>query len=341
MATHVNYYDLLEVSPLASQEVIRAAYKSLMQRDHPDKNPGDAASAERTSQRAQAYGVLCDADKRAQYDASLKAQAPSPGASDASNASTAYTAYQPLAGRAPRSQRTGATAKSASPSWVWLLIVVVILSASAAIFLLKKQSAPAKQLAVIVAAFESGQMAEEQRRQAFNDKESILDSHPALRAQHDSLRLKATAGRTLDYLDAPLVVKLSVNLPTPALAPVGAAVLSAEYLLTIPQLTVRAGSYEPDKVLQHLKGQKEGILQKLAANLAADKSTALLSPKAQSHLKLVILESLIVELGIRKLEEYPSTLHESPGRYGVVEVLLPDAFTLIPLNAPAVAPARP
>lgn len=341
MATPVNYYDLLEVSPLASHEVIRAAYKSLMQRDHPDKNPGDTASAERTSQRAQAYGVLSDVDKRAQYDASLKPQAPIAGAADASSGAEPYTAYQPQATRAQRGQKVPPPAKSASPSWVWLLIVVIIVSASVAIFLLKKQNAPATQLAAIVTAFESGQMTEEQRRQAFNDKENILDRHPALRAQHDSLRSKATAGRTLNYLDTPLVVRLSLTLPNPASAPTGAAVLSAEYLLSIPQLSLRAGSYEPEKVLQHLKAQKESILQKLAANLAADKSTALLSPKAESHMKLVILESLISELGIRKLEEYPSTLHESPGRYGVVEVLLPESFTFIPLNAPVAAPAKP
>ena len=35
-----SHYDILEVSHTASPEVIRAAYRSLMQRYHPDKNPG-------------------------------------------------------------------------------------------------------------------------------------------------------------------------------------------------------------------------------------------------------------------------------------------------------------
>ncbi len=34
------FYDVLQVSPNADQDVIKAAYRSLVQRYHPDKNPG-------------------------------------------------------------------------------------------------------------------------------------------------------------------------------------------------------------------------------------------------------------------------------------------------------------
>lgn len=67
----MNYYELLEVSPKASEAVIRAAYKSLMQRYHPDKNPGSAEAAERASLVVQAYEVLSNADKRSAYDREL------------------------------------------------------------------------------------------------------------------------------------------------------------------------------------------------------------------------------------------------------------------------------
>lgn len=40
-------YDTLEVSHSASQEVIRAAYRLLIQRYHPDRNPADQAAADR------------------------------------------------------------------------------------------------------------------------------------------------------------------------------------------------------------------------------------------------------------------------------------------------------
>jgi|CXWL01.1.fsa_nt_gi molecular chaperone DnaJ len=61
-------YEILEVSPNASTAVIKAAYRCLVQQHHPDKNPGDTASAERLSLINQAYAVLSDPLQRARYD---------------------------------------------------------------------------------------------------------------------------------------------------------------------------------------------------------------------------------------------------------------------------------
>jgi len=66
----MNHYEILEVSPKASAEVIRAAYKSLMQRFHPDKNP---TMVERAAQIVQAYELLSDPARRAEYDIELRA----------------------------------------------------------------------------------------------------------------------------------------------------------------------------------------------------------------------------------------------------------------------------
>lgn len=71
----MNYYDILEVSPKASPAVIRAAYRSLIQRDHPDKNPGQADVAARAAQVVAAYAVLSDDIRRAAYDRELLAAA--------------------------------------------------------------------------------------------------------------------------------------------------------------------------------------------------------------------------------------------------------------------------
>lgn len=67
----MSHYDTLEVSPKASAETIRAAYKSLMQRYHPDRNIGDAVAAARAVAIQQAYEVLSDTGKRAVYDLGL------------------------------------------------------------------------------------------------------------------------------------------------------------------------------------------------------------------------------------------------------------------------------
>jgi hypothetical protein len=64
------WYAILEVSERASPEVIRAAWRSLIQRHHPDRNPAPAA-AERARLVNDAYQLLSDPARRAAYDAEL------------------------------------------------------------------------------------------------------------------------------------------------------------------------------------------------------------------------------------------------------------------------------
>lgn len=66
------FYDVLQVSPNADPEVIKAAYRSLVQRYHPDKNPGNPDAEKRLKTINRAYEVLSDPVKREGYDAALK-----------------------------------------------------------------------------------------------------------------------------------------------------------------------------------------------------------------------------------------------------------------------------
>jgi molecular chaperone DnaJ len=61
-------YEALEVSPRATTEEIRRAFRRLARAHHPDRNPGDAAAEERFKQILHAHDVLVDARKRALYD---------------------------------------------------------------------------------------------------------------------------------------------------------------------------------------------------------------------------------------------------------------------------------
>lgn len=71
MRTH---YQNLHVSEKASPEVVRAAYKALAQKWHPDRNPEQREKAERYFKIiTAAYEVLSDPKTRAEYDASLAA----------------------------------------------------------------------------------------------------------------------------------------------------------------------------------------------------------------------------------------------------------------------------
>lgn len=64
----MSLYETLGVSADARPETIRAAYKRLMQRYHPDKNVGDAIAARKAQQIAQAFQILSDPVLRARYD---------------------------------------------------------------------------------------------------------------------------------------------------------------------------------------------------------------------------------------------------------------------------------
>ncbi len=71
MATGTNkrdYYEVLGISRGASQDEVKKAYRKLALKHHPDRNKGDKGAEEKFKEAAEAYAVLSDSDKRAQYD---------------------------------------------------------------------------------------------------------------------------------------------------------------------------------------------------------------------------------------------------------------------------------
>jgi molecular chaperone DnaJ len=63
-----DYYKILGVNKDASQDDIKKAYRKLAIKYHPDKNPGDKKAEEKFKEAAEAYEVLGDEKKRAEYD---------------------------------------------------------------------------------------------------------------------------------------------------------------------------------------------------------------------------------------------------------------------------------
>lgn len=63
-----DYYELLGVPRKASAKDIRAAFRKLARKYHPDLNPGDKAAEEKFKQLQEAYDVLSDSKKRQMYD---------------------------------------------------------------------------------------------------------------------------------------------------------------------------------------------------------------------------------------------------------------------------------
>jgi molecular chaperone DnaJ len=63
-----DYYQVLGVERTASVDEIKKAYRKLAIQYHPDKNPGDKPAEEHFKTVSEAYRVLSDPEKRAQYD---------------------------------------------------------------------------------------------------------------------------------------------------------------------------------------------------------------------------------------------------------------------------------
>lgn len=70
-----NYYEVLMVTNDAPPEVIRAAYKALLQKWHPDRNSHEAAH-EITALLNRAYAELSDSGRRLAYDEWLASGSP-------------------------------------------------------------------------------------------------------------------------------------------------------------------------------------------------------------------------------------------------------------------------
>ncbi len=66
--TKQDYYELLGVARTAAVKDIRAAYRKLARKYHPDLNPGDKSAEEKFKQIQEAYEVLSDTKKRQVYD---------------------------------------------------------------------------------------------------------------------------------------------------------------------------------------------------------------------------------------------------------------------------------
>lgn len=63
-----DYYEILSVTKTSTADEIKKSYRKVAMQFHPDRNPGDKQAEEKFKEAAEAYEVLSDTDKRAQYD---------------------------------------------------------------------------------------------------------------------------------------------------------------------------------------------------------------------------------------------------------------------------------
>jgi len=68
MASKRDYYEILGVSKSASEDEIKKAYRKMAVKYHPDKNPDNKEAEDKFKEAAEAYEVLSNSQKKAQYD---------------------------------------------------------------------------------------------------------------------------------------------------------------------------------------------------------------------------------------------------------------------------------
>ena len=68
MAGKRDYYEVLGVKKNSSEEELKKAYRKLALQYHPDRNKGNKEAEEKFKEISEAYAVLSDKKKRAQYD---------------------------------------------------------------------------------------------------------------------------------------------------------------------------------------------------------------------------------------------------------------------------------
>lgn len=93
----MNYYEILEIKEDASVEVIKAAYKALVKKYHPDENRINSQDRERNINNInEAYEVLSDERKRKEYDETLLRQKNEQGSKESVNDKDSVTRFWEL-----------------------------------------------------------------------------------------------------------------------------------------------------------------------------------------------------------------------------------------------------
>jgi curved DNA-binding protein CbpA len=292
----VTHYDTLEISPKASADVVRAAYRSLIQRFHPDRNAGDDAAAERAVAITRAYEVLSNAASRGAYDEQLRAAAEGPMRGPASRS----------ADRGPSRPSRRVHAGDRRVSWHWTALAAVVVAG--ALWLGTHEKDAGVELASIRQAFDAADAPEARRRQLYARKEALLQQDPALRLEGAAEYARQRAARTVDLLDAPLVLK------------------SDKHEITIARLRVVLGTFDAPSLRARIERQRQQLARELAQRIAVDARVELIPTGGEAFLRAVLAGVLNNLLDTLPKEDYPSTYFESPGRHGVVDVILPESF---------------
>jgi curved DNA-binding protein CbpA len=308
----MNAYAVLQVSPQADAEIIRAAYRSLMQRYHPDRNPGDQQAAVMAVRVGQAYEILSNPERKAAYDLQLlREQAePSPKVDRLAAIRTAQRGKV----------NTPAQTKTRTH---WILMGIALLLGVCIIWLFMSSSPltfsgskPTQQLIEIRQQMSQATTTESQRRQLYARKQQLMENHSELAREDSAARVDDLAARSFALLTEPLTLRLE---PT-----IGTELMNLRIVL--PEITLLLGSFDSANMKDRLIKHRARIVSDLVQSFSKQPLAFSNNANAENVVRALIRKSVMSSLDIRADEEFPTTYFESPGRYGITDVILPQGY---------------
>ncbi|WP_370578294.1 J domain-containing protein [Snodgrassella alvi] len=121
-----NYYEVLNVAQGASDEVIRAAYRALSQKYHPDRNPHNPQAHRLMAEINKAYAVLSDPEQRHHHDVWIARQSLQARVSPALLARRQTTFAPPVL--LPNHQEKIIDLHDRGHGWLWIVGIAILIA---------------------------------------------------------------------------------------------------------------------------------------------------------------------------------------------------------------------
>lgn len=301
----LTFYEILEVSPNASQAIIRSAYKILIQRYHPDKNSGSLDMEQKTILIGKAFEVLSDPEARKAYDQYLEQQR-----SNAIGEQKPHPDVGEGAVSVPVSSST--LNQPASPTGITptFLIALIVGGVAALFFLVILTNSPSSQRMLT-----QDESAPQTMQVQTKTNDMVWANAEAERKEAESM-----AARTIPKLAVGITVKMP---PSKDGYNHCSEISICTHYINIPTLGVIVHQIDAERITQHILKNRALIVEGIEAKLGRTQYTELTRVDGEETLKRIIrLQINETIVGFHNL-----TVNALLQK-GVEEVLLPVSFSV-------------
>lgn len=281
----MSHYETLEVSRNASPEVIRAAYKSLIQRYHPDRNTHNSETTAKAQQVTVAYGVLSSPDSRAAYDATLSVANQLKNDYGLAQEKTVSSSSPKPPTNQTKSDRASILQRVAQPQEnggsralvnFILIAIAFVIGLSLWISVERRKQEELSEFSLMAMRANTIITDAEKLRQENDNKKKKEKA-----AQDEAVDLSR---RTLNLFPK----NVSLNLIRPHTYP---PQFSGQVLF-IPQITVIIGKINSERVIANVWHNQQVLIQEVFEQLSRVENRILITVDAEAHIKKVIQSTI-------------------------------------------------